>query len=129
MWNIICTVLTYACSAAGSDTSATGMRGTLFCLISNPKAYTKLMAEIDAAVADGRIPSSLDMAIPDLVARELPYLQACIKEGIRWHPPIAGMLTKKTPPEGDTINGYFVPGGVTISYVIPFSPYIWPFST
>lgn len=91
------------------------MRSTLFCLISNPKAYGKLMAEIDAAVANGLIPASLDKVIPDSVARELPYLQACIKEGLRWLPPIAGMLPKKTPPQGDTINGYFVPGGVTVS--------------
>lgn len=107
--------LTHHCRAAGSDTSATGMRSTLFCLISNPKAYSRLMAEIDAAVADGRIPASLDQVISDAAARELPYLQACIKEGLRWLPPIAGMLPKKTPPQSDTINGHFVPGGVTVS--------------
>jgi len=87
----------------------------LFCLISNPKAYNKLIAEIDGAVADGRIPASPNEVISDSVARELPYLQACIKEGLRWLPPIAGMLPKKTPPEGDTISGYFVPGGVSVA--------------
>ena len=29
-------------------------------------------------------------------------------------PPAAGLLSKKTPPEGDTINGVFVPGGIDI---------------
>lgn len=108
-------MLTHVARAAGSDTSATGIRSTLFCLISTPKAYTKLMTEIDAAVADGRIPASFDEVISDSVARKLPYLQACIKEGLRWLPPIAGMLPKKTPPQGDTINGYFVPGGVSVA--------------
>ena len=85
----------------------------MFNIISNPKAYSKLMAEIDAAVADGRIPGR-DKVITDSVGRELPYLQACIKEALRWLPPIAGLLPKQTPPEGDTICGHFVPGGVSI---------------
>jgi hypothetical protein len=29
-------------------------------------------------------------------------------------PPASGLLSKKTPPEGDTINGVFVPGGIDI---------------
>ena len=28
--------------------------------------------------------------------------------------PASGLLSKKTPPEGDTINGVFVPGGIDI---------------
>lgn len=73
------------------------------------------MLEIDAAVASGKMPGDLDKVIPNKVALELPYLQACIREGLRWLPPIAGMLPKKTPPEGDTIEGYFVPGGTSIA--------------
>lgn len=73
------------------------------------------MLEIDAAVAEGKIPKSLDAVISNTAAMELPYLQACIREGLRWLSPIAGMLPKKTPPEGDTIEGYFVPGGVSIA--------------
>lgn len=73
------------------------------------------MAEIDAAMLDGAIPISHDKVIPNTAALRLPYLQACVKEGMRWLSPIAGMLPKKTPPEGDTINGYFVPGGVAIA--------------
>lgn len=29
-------------------------------------------------------------------------------------PPASGLMSKKTPPEGDTINGVFVPGGIDI---------------
>ncbi|KIX08762.1 uncharacterized protein Z518_03419 [Rhinocladiella mackenziei CBS 650.93] len=101
--------------AAGSDTSATGIRATLRCIISSPQAYVKLMAEIDAAMAAGKIPSD-GSVVSNAQAKELPYLQACIKEGLRWYPPIAGMLAKKTPPAGDIINGHFVPGGVSIAY-------------
>lgn len=73
------------------------------------------MLEIDAAVASGKIPKNFDKVIPNTAALELPYLQACIREGLRWLSPIAGMLPKKTPPEGVTIEGYFVPGGVDIA--------------
>ncbi|KAK5070160.1 hypothetical protein LTR64_001997 [Lithohypha guttulata] len=101
---------------AGSDTSATGMRSTMFNLISSPRAYNKLMTEVDAAIAVGKIPRDLNQVISDSAARELPYLQACIKEGLRWLPPIVGMLAKETPPQGDTIDGYFVPGGVSVAW-------------
>ncbi|EXJ76980.1 hypothetical protein A1O3_10137 [Capronia epimyces CBS 606.96] len=102
--------------AAGSDTSATGMRATLRCIISSPSTYAKLMAEIDEAIASGKIPSDENQVISNTNAKELPYLQACIKEGLRWYPPIAGMLAKKVPPAGDTVCGYFVPGGTSMAY-------------
>lgn len=44
----------------------------MFCLMSNPKAYQKLMAEIDAAVETGNIPSGPKSVIPDAAARLLP---------------------------------------------------------
>jgi cytochrome P450 len=37
-----------------------------------------------------------------------------ILEGIRIHPPPGGLLLRLTPPEGDTINGISIPGGVEI---------------
>lgn len=73
------------------------------------------MTEIDAAIASGKISSDPDKVIANNIALEMPYLQACIREGLRWLSPIAGMLPKKTPPGGDTIEGYFVPGGVSIA--------------
>lgn len=71
--------LTPPVRAAGSDTSATGLRATMRCIISSPTVYAKLMAEIDDAVAAGKIPAT-DKVISYAHARELPYLQACIKE-------------------------------------------------
>lgn len=98
--------------AAGSDTTATGLRATLLCIITNPRVLGKLLVEIDQAKRS----LSSDAIISDREARALPYLQACIKEGLRWYPPIAGMLSKKIPPEGDTLCGYPVPGHVNVAY-------------
>lgn len=43
------------------------------------------------------------------------YLQACIKEGLRLFPPITWPRERVTPPQGDTILGHAVPGGVFVS--------------
>jgi cytochrome P450 len=65
---------------AGTDTSATAMRATLLCIMTNPRVYRMLMAEIDQALQDGTIPSGPREIVTEAQARELPYLQACIKE-------------------------------------------------
>ncbi|KAK4224446.1 putative cytochrome P450 E-class, group I [Podospora fimiseda] len=40
---------------AGADTTATGIRMTLFYLMTNPESYQKLQEEIDVAVKEGRV--------------------------------------------------------------------------
>ena len=49
-------------------------------LITHPQVNAKLLAEIDAAMAAGKIPSDPDDVISDAQAKELPHLQTCIKE-------------------------------------------------
>ena len=70
----------------------------------------RLRAEIDEAVGNGSISSPIE----DSEARTLLYLQACIKEGLRMFPPVTSLFPKVVPPEGDTINGVFLPGGTEI---------------
>lgn len=98
-------------SVAGSDTTATTIRTTMLYIMTNPQIYKKLQSEIDSTTRKGRV-------ISDEQARTLPYLQSVIKEGARMCPPATGILSKRTPPEGDTINGRFVPGGVDIGQCI-----------
>ncbi|KAM0421938.1 hypothetical protein ACHAPD_000379 [Fusarium lateritium] len=54
--------------------------------------------------------------IPDSMGRDLPYLQAVIKEGLRIFPPVAGLMSKQVPPQGDTWKGQFIPGGTKVGY-------------
>lgn len=93
---------------AGSDTTATTIRTTLLHLIMHPRIVAKLRAEFSNA--------NISSPIKDSEARNLPYLQAVIKEGLRIFPPIPGLLSKEVPPEGDTINGKFIPGGTKIGW-------------
>ncbi|KAI9701772.1 MAG: hypothetical protein M1836_001115 [Candelina mexicana] len=95
---------------AGSDTTATSMRATLLAIISNPRVYARLVREIDEAIARGDVSSP----ILEEEARRLPYLQACIKEGLRRFPPITQLRERMAPPEGDTYNGQHIPGGTFI---------------
>lgn len=73
----------------------------------NPAAYEKLTAEIDAAVTKGTI--SMPVAYAEAI--KLPYLRACINEGMRLHPSVGLTMPRVVPTEGATISGFhFAPG-------------------
>lgn len=92
---------------AGSDTTATAIRSVFLNVLSNPSVHRKLMEEIDAIKIEGEV-------ISDAKAREMRYLQACIKEGLRVSPPVSGLFSHEVPKGGDTIDGLFVPEGTRI---------------
>jgi cytochrome P450 len=95
---------------AGSDTSATILRSGFIQIISNPRIYKRLQAECDSA----NVP--LADIISDNRSLELPYLNACIKESLRFHPAATGLMPRVVPPEGDTFNGMYLPGGTEIGF-------------
>ena len=97
-------------SISGADSTATATRAILLSIISNLSVYSKLQCEIDDAASRGEISSP----IKDTEARQLPYLQACILEGLRKFPPITLLRERVVPPEGDVILGHAVPGGTNI---------------
>ena len=97
---------------AGSDSTATTMRMTLMCLLTNPPVYARLLSEISTAIAAGEVSSPV---VKNSEAVSLPYLQACIKEGLRYCSPLNGVANRDLPPEGAHINGVFVPGGTEVA--------------
>ncbi|KAI3343297.1 cytochrome P450 [Ustulina deusta] len=88
---------------AGSDTTSGALRGIMLYVFTNPRVYKTLQAEIDDAVASGKAPQ-MPKIITFAQARELKYLQAVIKEGMRIFPPVNNSLSRDTPPEGDTVT-------------------------
>jgi cytochrome P450 len=100
---------------AGSDTSATAIRSTLLFIITNPLVYRRLQAEIDAGIMDGSISSP----ITDEEARNLPYLQACIREGLRLWPPATAVLPKVSTKD-QVVCGVHIPAGTHVAWA-PFS--------
>ncbi|KAK3387936.1 pisatin demethylase [Podospora didyma] len=93
---------------AGGETTATTIRMTIFHVSTNPRVLNKLRAEIFRVR-----PSS---PLTDAEAKNMPYLQAVVKEGLRIFPPITGLLFKDTPIGGDTYDGKFIPGGTAIGF-------------
>ncbi|KAJ2894578.1 hypothetical protein MKZ38_007401 [Zalerion maritima] len=91
---------------AGSDTTATAMRATLLHIITNPRVLSGLADEIKTFQ-----PSS---PITDAEAKNMPYLQAVIQEGLRMFPPIASLQSKWVPPEGDWYEGIYLPPGTKV---------------
>ncbi|KAL5115603.1 hypothetical protein ACEQ8H_006490 [Pleosporales sp. CAS-2024a] len=95
---------------AGSDTSAGTIRTVMLNILTHPPSYIKLRNEISQGIANGNISSP----VKDAEARQMPYLQAVIKEALRLMPPASGAFFKTVPPAGDTIDGKFIPGGTQI---------------
>lgn len=98
------------CRVAGSDTTTTAVQSILLAIILNPRVYKSLKLEIRIAVTQGLV----SLPIQDAEARQLPYLHACIFEGLRKFPPLSQLRERMVPPEGDTIDGFQVPGGTFI---------------
>lgn len=81
-------------------------------IISNPLIYNRLTQEIRSAIRNGSIPNG--EIVSRSYAKTLPFLQACIKEGLRIFPPVVAMRERLVPPEGDHLLGYEIPGGVRV---------------
>lgn len=53
------------------------------------------------------------------ILKERKNLQALIYEGIRIRAPATGLYPKTVPPQGDTVDGKFIPGGTAIGMNAP----------
>jgi cytochrome P450 len=82
--------------------------------------YARLQAEVDEAVRAGKVGGEGEGIVPYAVAKQLPYLQAVIREGLRVWPPVRNILPKDVPAGGDTVvvdgKPVFLPEGVDIGY-------------
>lgn len=85
---------------AGSETTANELSGLTARLLKNPRVYKKLAEEIRSSFKhEGEL-------INDNLAK-LPYLAACLSEGLRIHPPLPTALMRTVPKGGDTIDGHW----------------------
>jgi cytochrome P450 len=93
---------------AGSETTASALSGLVARLIQNPSCYATLVHEIRSTFAT-------ESAITFKTLTTLPYLNACIEETLRVHPPVTAGPPRTVPPSGDHVDGHWVPGGTTVS--------------
>jgi cytochrome P450 len=73
-----------------------------------PHVYQKLCDEIR-----NTFPTAENLTF--LRLQELPYMNACLEEGMRIFPSIPTGLTRTVPSGGDSVAGEWIPGGTTVS--------------
>ncbi|KAL1838075.1 hypothetical protein VTJ49DRAFT_3095 [Mycothermus thermophilus] len=99
---------------AGADTVAITMHGLFYHLLKNPRVHTRLRAEVRAAFQPFQ-------PAPYAQARALPYLDAVIREAMRYQPAFTMALERIVPPSGLRLpDGSVVPGG----QIVGMNPYV-----
>lgn len=92
---------------AGADTTAIVTKAIVWYILSTPGVQEKLGEELLAA--------QLTFPCKYAETRELPYLNACIREGMRMHPVISGILERIVPSGGMTLpEGRFIAPGTKV---------------
>ncbi|KAI0373870.1 cytochrome P450 [Pilatotrama ljubarskyi] len=91
---------------AGSDTSYSTLLGVFLAMSLYPEVQQKAQAELDAVVGRERFPDYEDRDA-------LVYVNALIKEVVRWHVVLPIGLPHRTV-EDDVFDGYFIPAGTII---------------
>lgn len=94
---------------AGTETTATELSGLLYLLLKNPAKMAKLSGDIRGAF---RYDEDITM---EQISR-VPYVQACLDEGLRLYPPVPTGLPRVVPSGGSMIADHFVPADVSIPY-------------
>ncbi|CAK7226936.1 hypothetical protein SCUCBS95973_006368 [Sporothrix curviconia] len=98
---------------AGSDSTASTMQSFFWQVLHDRRIYEKLVAEVDAAVADGTIPPTGNVSWSEV--QNLTYFQACLRESMRVRPAVGLNITRIVPPEGAELDGIFFPGGTRVA--------------
>ncbi|KAG6849324.1 hypothetical protein H0H93_009416 [Arthromyces matolae] len=95
---------------AGSDTTSNSTCAIIYHLASNPLVQKKLHAELDEQLGS----EDLIAATSDQT-KNLPYLEACINEGLRIHSTSSIGLPRVLPAGGLTVSGVYFPEGTVVS--------------
>ncbi|KAI1012337.1 hypothetical protein LB503_004750 [Fusarium chuoi] len=92
--------------AAGADTTVSAITTFFLAMTLFPDAQKKAQCEIDDIIGNERLPTLSDR-------QSLPYVNALVKEVLRWHP-VGPMCLPHTTSQNDIINGHLIPKGAMI---------------
>jgi cytochrome P450 len=92
-------------SFAGAETTTTALTWWTLAMVAHPEVQKRAQAELDAVVGRSRIPTFSD-------APSLPYIQALLKETLRWRSPAPLGIPHRTT-EDDWYDGMYIPKGTT----------------
>ncbi|KAH7885202.1 benzoate para-hydroxylase [Phlebopus sp. FC_14] len=106
---------------AGSDTTSNSLAYILHLVLTHPHVHSKLITTLEAAVQHNDVPTY------DSV-KNMPYLDAVIDEGLRYHATIAFGLPRVAKDGGINCYGIHIPEGTEVSipaYTVQHDPSIW----
>lgn len=101
----------FALYTGGADTTVSSIHCFILEMMLYPEVQKKAQAEIDSVIGTSRFPAFGDR-------KDLPYVDALVKEVLRWHP-VGPMGLPHLTTKPDEYNGYFIPEN---SLLIP---HIW----
>ncbi|KAJ5325951.1 uncharacterized protein N7506_009053 [Penicillium brevicompactum] len=97
---------------AGGDTSSATMRAVVYYLAKSSSSMAQLVAELEGA--------AISAPAPWKQIRDLPYLDAIIREALRINPGIAMIFERVVPQGGFTLpDGRYLPAGTKVG-INPF---------
>ncbi|KAF9890064.1 hypothetical protein FE257_006744 [Aspergillus nanangensis] len=105
--------LTSANMFAGSDTTAITLRAVFDNILRNSDIMSRLLWELDAEEAMGHF-TRRDGLVQWTEVRDLPYLNAIIKEALRFHPAAGLPLERIVPLPRMTVQGQYLPAGTIV---------------
>ncbi|KAI8635575.1 cytochrome P450 [Xylariaceae sp. FL1651] len=89
---------------AGSETTATLLSGLTYWLLKTPRALQRVTQEVREA-----FDSDEEITFSETRSR-LPYLLACLEEGLRLFPPVPSALSRSVPGESPmNVCGFMIP--------------------
>ena len=98
---------------AGSETTATLLSGVTYLLLKNPRVLGLLQAEVREKFAN-------EDEVNLVGVKALTYQLAVLEKAFRIFPPAPMGSPRQIPPQGDTIMGHELPGGVSDCQWSPF---------
>lgn len=100
----------------GTDGMITTLTSTLFYLLHNPRALSRLTAEVrERFPVTGEGDSTecpISFASPEL--KNFTYLLACLDEAMRLSPAVPSILPRRAGPGGITVDGQYFPAGTCL---------------
>lgn len=110
---------------AGVDTTSILESVILYYLLKNPATLATLREEVDDAAKAGLLTTSSSPSESKILSwkesQSLPYLEACVNEASRLHPPISFPIERIVPAgPGLEVDGHIIPAGTRVSMVCNF---------
>ncbi|RPD54263.1 CyP450 monooxygenase [Lentinus tigrinus ALCF2SS1-6] len=106
---------------AGAETTLTAIRLFFLAVLTHPEVQKRAQEELDAVVGLDRLPTLNDRP-------SLPYIEAMVRECLRWRP-ILPLALPRTSQADDEYQGYLIPKGSIVlanSWIFSRDPRYYP---